>query len=125
VLIFLSSDMVLKVVDSKKKEELLSYKIPIKYLRVFHPYHFELVKVSPNPLLWPGWGELVGSTLMPQLVSESRVEGESRSSLPLKPVLSCCSTFCSGKRKVQEKRNLWQAKPSPECPLLGDNWPPA
>uniref|UniRef100_A0A8C0XHK6 C2 domain-containing protein n=1 Tax=Castor canadensis TaxID=51338 RepID=A0A8C0XHK6_CASCN len=37
-------DMVLKVVDSKKKEELLSYKIPIKYLRVFHPYHFELVK---------------------------------------------------------------------------------
>uniref|UniRef100_G3TQ07 Coiled-coil domain containing 33 n=1 Tax=Loxodonta africana TaxID=9785 RepID=G3TQ07_LOXAF len=38
-------DVVLKVVDNKKKEELLSYQIPIKYLRVFHPYHFELVKV--------------------------------------------------------------------------------
>ncbi|XP_012496000.1 PREDICTED: coiled-coil domain-containing protein 33 [Propithecus coquereli] len=36
-------DVVIKVVDSRKKEELLSYKIPIKYLRVFHPYHFELV----------------------------------------------------------------------------------
>ncbi|KAF6350929.1 coiled-coil domain containing 33 [Rhinolophus ferrumequinum] len=36
-------DVVLKVVDNKKKEELLSYQIPIKYLRVFHPYHFELV----------------------------------------------------------------------------------
>ncbi|ELK03499.1 Coiled-coil domain-containing protein 33 [Pteropus alecto] len=39
-------DVVLKVVDNKKKEELLSYQIPIKYLRVFHPYHLELVK--PN-----------------------------------------------------------------------------
>uniref|UniRef100_A0A8C0QUW2 Coiled-coil domain containing 33 n=1 Tax=Canis lupus dingo TaxID=286419 RepID=A0A8C0QUW2_CANLU len=38
-------DVILKVVDNKKKEELLSYQIPIKYLRVFHPYHFELVKV--------------------------------------------------------------------------------
>uniref|UniRef100_A0A452TF75 Coiled-coil domain containing 33 n=1 Tax=Ursus maritimus TaxID=29073 RepID=A0A452TF75_URSMA len=38
-------DVVLKVMDNKKKEELLSYQIPIKYLRVFHPYHFELVKV--------------------------------------------------------------------------------
>ncbi|XP_006888452.1 PREDICTED: coiled-coil domain-containing protein 33 [Elephantulus edwardii] len=37
-------DVVLRVMDSKKKEELLSYQIPIKYLRVFHPYHFELVK---------------------------------------------------------------------------------
>ncbi|XP_053451537.1 coiled-coil domain-containing protein 33-like [Nycticebus coucang] len=37
-------DVVLKVVDNKNKEALLSYKIPIKYLRVFHPYHFELVK---------------------------------------------------------------------------------
>ncbi|XP_023568359.1 coiled-coil domain-containing protein 33 isoform X5 [Octodon degus] len=37
-------DMVLQVVDDKKKEELLSYKIPVKYLRVFHPYHFELGK---------------------------------------------------------------------------------
>nr|KAF6483509.1 coiled-coil domain containing 33 [Rousettus aegyptiacus] len=39
-------DVVLKVVDNKKKEELLSYQIPIKYLRVFHPYHLELV--MPN-----------------------------------------------------------------------------
>ncbi|KAM6202437.1 LOW QUALITY PROTEIN: coiled-coil domain-containing protein 33 [Rhynchocyon petersi] len=37
-------DVVLKVIDNRKKEELLSYQIPIKYLRVFHPYHFELVK---------------------------------------------------------------------------------
>ncbi|XP_054571603.1 coiled-coil domain-containing protein 33 isoform X2 [Eptesicus fuscus] len=37
-------DVVLKVVDNNKKEELLFYQIPIKYLRVFHPYHFELVK---------------------------------------------------------------------------------
>ncbi|EAW99349.1 hCG2005366, isoform CRA_a, partial [Homo sapiens] len=37
-------DVILKVVDNRKKQELLSYKIPIKYLRVFHPYHFELVK---------------------------------------------------------------------------------
>ncbi|XP_012657320.1 coiled-coil domain-containing protein 33 [Otolemur garnettii] len=37
-------DVVLKVVDNKNKEALLSYEIPIKYLRVFHPYHFELVK---------------------------------------------------------------------------------
>ncbi|XP_014635901.1 PREDICTED: coiled-coil domain-containing protein 33 [Ceratotherium simum simum] len=41
-------DVVLKVVDNKKKEELLSYQIPIKYLRVFHPYHFELVKPTPS-----------------------------------------------------------------------------
>ncbi|XP_032449394.1 coiled-coil domain-containing protein 33-like [Lynx canadensis] len=38
-------DMVLKVMDNKNKEELLSYQIPIKYLSLFHPYHFELVKV--------------------------------------------------------------------------------
>nr|XP_045016516.1 coiled-coil domain-containing protein 33 [Jaculus jaculus] len=38
-------DMVLKVMDNRSKEELLSYRIPIKYLRVFHPYHFELGKV--------------------------------------------------------------------------------
>ncbi|KAM6149566.1 LOW QUALITY PROTEIN: coiled-coil domain-containing protein 33 [Erethizon dorsatum] len=37
-------DVVLKVVDNRKKEELLSYEIPVKYLRVFHPYHFELGK---------------------------------------------------------------------------------
>ncbi|KAM5243498.1 LOW QUALITY PROTEIN: coiled-coil domain-containing protein 33 [Hipposideros larvatus] len=36
-------DGILKVVDNKKKEELLSYQIPTKYLRVFHPYHFEPV----------------------------------------------------------------------------------
>lgn len=41
--------MVLKVVDNKNKEELLSYEIPVKYLRVFHPYHFELRKVSQGP----------------------------------------------------------------------------
>ncbi|XP_075391676.1 coiled-coil domain-containing protein 33 [Tenrec ecaudatus] len=37
-------DVVLRVVDNKTKEELVSYQIPIKYLRVFHPYHFQLVK---------------------------------------------------------------------------------
>lgn len=41
-------DVTLKVMDSNKKEELVSYEIPIKYLRVFHPYHFELKKVSPS-----------------------------------------------------------------------------
>ncbi|XP_008567873.1 PREDICTED: coiled-coil domain-containing protein 33 isoform X1 [Galeopterus variegatus] len=41
-------DVVLKVVDNKQKEELLSYKIPIKYLRIFHPYHFELVKPTQS-----------------------------------------------------------------------------
>ncbi|XP_051012511.1 coiled-coil domain-containing protein 33 [Acomys russatus] len=37
-------DVILKVMDNNKKEELVSYEIPIKYLRVFHPYHFELKK---------------------------------------------------------------------------------
>ncbi|XP_063121554.1 coiled-coil domain-containing protein 33 isoform X9 [Rattus norvegicus] len=37
-------DVTLKVMDSNKKEELVSYEIPIKYLRAFHPYHFELKK---------------------------------------------------------------------------------
>nr|XP_010330345.2 coiled-coil domain-containing protein 33 isoform X3 [Saimiri boliviensis boliviensis] len=41
-------DVILKVVDNKQKEDLLSYKIPIKYLRVFHPYHFELVKPTQS-----------------------------------------------------------------------------
>uniref|UniRef100_A0A673USW3 Coiled-coil domain containing 33 n=1 Tax=Suricata suricatta TaxID=37032 RepID=A0A673USW3_SURSU len=41
-------DMVLKVVDNKNKEELLSYQIPIKYLYLFHPYHFELVKPTQS-----------------------------------------------------------------------------
>ncbi|XP_029336942.1 coiled-coil domain-containing protein 33 isoform X3 [Mus caroli] len=37
-------DLILKVMDNKKKKELVSYDIPIKYLRIFHPYHFKLVK---------------------------------------------------------------------------------
>ncbi|XP_076781666.1 coiled-coil domain-containing protein 33 isoform X5 [Arvicanthis niloticus] len=37
-------DVILKVMDNNKKEELVSYKIPIKYLRVFHPYHFKFKK---------------------------------------------------------------------------------
>ncbi|XP_059036394.1 coiled-coil domain-containing protein 33 isoform X2 [Mustela lutreola] len=41
-------DVILKVMDNKNKEELLSYQIPIKYLRVFHPYHFELVKPAQS-----------------------------------------------------------------------------
>ncbi|XP_012331353.2 coiled-coil domain-containing protein 33 [Aotus nancymaae] len=41
-------DVILQVVDNKQKEELLSYKIPVKYLRVFHPYHFELVKPTQS-----------------------------------------------------------------------------
>ncbi|XP_054556172.1 coiled-coil domain-containing protein 33 isoform X2 [Talpa occidentalis] len=41
-------DVILKVMDNKKKEELMSYQIPIKYLRVFHPYHFELIKPAPS-----------------------------------------------------------------------------
>ncbi|XP_059123972.1 coiled-coil domain-containing protein 33 isoform X1 [Peromyscus eremicus] len=54
--------VILKVMDNNKKEELVSYEIPIKYLRVFHPYHFEFKKVflrgineplvnSPNPMV--------------------------------------------------------------------------
>ncbi|XP_051053358.1 coiled-coil domain-containing protein 33-like [Phodopus roborovskii] len=37
-------DVILKVMDNNKKEELVSYKVPIKYLRIFHTYHFELKK---------------------------------------------------------------------------------
>ncbi|XP_052044161.1 coiled-coil domain-containing protein 33 isoform X1 [Apodemus sylvaticus] len=55
-------DVILKVMDNKKKEELVSYEIPIKYLRIFHPYHFKLNKVflrgvneplvnNPNPMV--------------------------------------------------------------------------
>ncbi|KAM9093646.1 LOW QUALITY PROTEIN: coiled-coil domain-containing protein 33 [Megaptera novaeangliae] len=40
-------DVILKVVDNKKKEGLLS-QIPIQYLRVFHPYHSELVKPTES-----------------------------------------------------------------------------
>ncbi|KAG3262262.1 coiled-coil domain containing 33, transcript variant X2 [Ictidomys tridecemlineatus] len=39
-------DVILKVMDYKNKDKLLSYKIPIKYLRVFHPYHFQLANPS-------------------------------------------------------------------------------
>nr|BAE26332.1 unnamed protein product [Mus musculus] len=38
-------DLILKVMDNKRKKELVSYDIPIKYLRIFHPYHFKLEKV--------------------------------------------------------------------------------
>ncbi|XP_058283738.1 coiled-coil domain-containing protein 33 isoform X2 [Hylobates moloch] len=41
-------DVILKVVDNRKKQELLAYKIPIKYLRVFQPYHFELVQPTES-----------------------------------------------------------------------------
>ncbi|ERE76215.1 coiled-coil domain-containing protein 33 [Cricetulus griseus] len=37
-------DVIIKVMDNNKKKELVSYEIPIKYLRVFHPYHFEFQK---------------------------------------------------------------------------------
>ncbi|XP_019659077.2 coiled-coil domain-containing protein 33 [Ailuropoda melanoleuca] len=54
------ADVVLEVMDNKKKEELLSYQIPIKYLRVFHPYHFELVKPTQS-------GKAEEATAKPQL----------------------------------------------------------
>lgn len=44
----LSPDVIIKVMDNNKKKELVSYEIPIKYLRAFHPYHFEFQKVSPS-----------------------------------------------------------------------------
>uniref|UniRef100_A0A8C2QH56 Coiled-coil domain containing 33 n=1 Tax=Cricetulus griseus TaxID=10029 RepID=A0A8C2QH56_CRIGR len=37
-------DVIIKVMDNNKKKELVSYEIPIKYLRAFHPYHFEFQK---------------------------------------------------------------------------------
>ncbi|XP_017168934.1 coiled-coil domain-containing protein 33 isoform X3 [Mus musculus] len=37
-------DLILKVMDNKRKKELVSYDIPIKYLRIFHPYQFKLEK---------------------------------------------------------------------------------
>ncbi|KAG5198188.1 hypothetical protein JEQ12_007878 [Ovis aries] len=46
------SEVILKVVDNEKKEELLPFQIPIKSLPVFCPYHFELVKVRQSPGLW-------------------------------------------------------------------------
>ncbi|XP_037689374.1 coiled-coil domain-containing protein 33 [Choloepus didactylus] len=51
-------DVILKVVDNKQKEELLSYQIPVKYLRIFHPYHFELVK----PIQSKKTGKITGKT---------------------------------------------------------------
>lgn len=68
--LFLSPDVVLKVVDNKKKEELLSYQIPIKYLRVFHPYHFELVMVSQSPGLWAHTGLAEAAGGPPAIPSE-------------------------------------------------------
>uniref|UniRef100_A0A8C2M2J2 Coiled-coil domain containing 33 n=1 Tax=Cricetulus griseus TaxID=10029 RepID=A0A8C2M2J2_CRIGR len=55
-------DVIIKVMDNNKKKELVSYEIPIKYLRAFHPYHFEFQKVflhgvneplinSPKPMV--------------------------------------------------------------------------
>ncbi|KAI5941625.1 Coiled-coil domain-containing protein 33 [Manis javanica] len=55
-------NVVLKVVDNKKEKEPVSYQIPVKYLCVFHRYHFELAKVfvrrvneplvnNPNPMV--------------------------------------------------------------------------
>uniref|UniRef100_F6YBX1 C2 domain-containing protein n=1 Tax=Monodelphis domestica TaxID=13616 RepID=F6YBX1_MONDO len=35
-------DVILSVLDSKTRDVLATYRIPIKYLRPFHPYHFEL-----------------------------------------------------------------------------------
>lgn len=65
----LSPDVILKVMDNNKKEELVSYTIPIKYLRVFHPYHFEFKKVSlikprAQPNLCLARGDLMGSALV-------------------------------------------------------------
>ncbi|XP_060030214.1 coiled-coil domain-containing protein 33 isoform X2 [Erinaceus europaeus] len=41
-----TEDVVLKVLDKKTQEELLSFRLPVKYLRIFHPYHLELVQPS-------------------------------------------------------------------------------
>lgn len=68
--IFPYPDVVLKVVDNKKKEELLSYQIPIKYLRVFHPYHLELVMVSASPELWAHIGLGLAGGEPPTIPSE-------------------------------------------------------
>lgn len=38
--------MTLTVADKVTKEVLASYKIPVRYLRSFHHYHFRLVLVS-------------------------------------------------------------------------------
>lgn len=61
----LSPDVILKVMDNNKKVELVSYTITIKYLRVFHLYHFEFKKVSlskprAQSNLCLGRGDLMG-----------------------------------------------------------------
>ncbi|XP_068927307.1 coiled-coil domain-containing protein 33 [Petaurus breviceps papuanus] len=43
-------EVILKVLDSRTRELLTSYRIPIKYLRPFHPYHFELVTAHKSGL---------------------------------------------------------------------------
>ncbi|XP_074092282.1 coiled-coil domain-containing protein 33-like [Macrotis lagotis] len=43
-------EVILKVLDSRNRELLTSYQIPVKYLRPFHPYHFELVMIQKTGL---------------------------------------------------------------------------
>ncbi|XP_072484482.1 coiled-coil domain-containing protein 33 isoform X4 [Notamacropus eugenii] len=43
-------EVILKVLDSRSRDLLASYRIPIKYLRPFHPYHFELVTAHKSGL---------------------------------------------------------------------------
>ncbi|XP_027714076.1 coiled-coil domain-containing protein 33 [Vombatus ursinus] len=43
-------EVILKVIDSRTRDLLASYQIPIKYLRPFHPYHFELVTAHKSGL---------------------------------------------------------------------------
>ncbi|XP_074153110.1 LOW QUALITY PROTEIN: coiled-coil domain-containing protein 33 [Sminthopsis crassicaudata] len=43
-------EAILNVLDSRTKELLVSYRIPIKYLRPFHTYHFELMTAHKSGL---------------------------------------------------------------------------
>uniref|UniRef100_G3WG48 Coiled-coil domain containing 33 n=1 Tax=Sarcophilus harrisii TaxID=9305 RepID=G3WG48_SARHA len=43
-------EAILNVLDSRTKELLVSYRIPIKYLRPFHTYHFELMMAHKSGL---------------------------------------------------------------------------
>nr|XP_020850298.1 coiled-coil domain-containing protein 33 isoform X3 [Phascolarctos cinereus] len=43
-------EVILKVLDNRTRDLLASYRIPIKYLRPFHPYHFELVMAHKSGL---------------------------------------------------------------------------
>ncbi|XP_036592395.1 coiled-coil domain-containing protein 33, partial [Trichosurus vulpecula] len=43
-------EVILRVLDSRTRDLLASYRIPIKYLRPFHPYHFELVSAHKSGL---------------------------------------------------------------------------